>query len=160
VKASARLLAAFLLLSLALAVPSVAGAASASGPGGSAAKQYSQDPPPSAGGKAAKTTHKRALSKRAQNAIRHVNPAAGALLAGKVNSAAGGAPDGTTLSGNVPANANADSSVAGSILNASFRPGSGSSDRLILLLVAVVAITAALVVNAARKQRWPQRIHR
>lgn len=54
----------------------------------------------------------------------------------------------------------ANGSLVGSMLGSVGSPGGGSGNRLIILLVAIVSITAVLGIAAARKQRTLHLIRR
>lgn len=139
---------------LALIVPAAAAASTSKDPG-SAVGQYVQQIP-TGGGKVSPGVGKQKtipLDAKSAKTLRKLNKRAQAVLKAGLTSSWSGAEVANLSIGKNQASGSKDSSLVGSLLASVGSPGSGSASRLIGLLVVVVAITAALGIAAARKQR-------
>jgi hypothetical protein len=144
---SARFLVVCCAVSVALIVPVTAGATASSNPrSGSAVDQYLQGVH-TAGGTVHPGNNKNktaAIDPKSAKALQLLSKSEQKVIKNEfANSGARRAAAGTPSS----------SSLVGSLLGAVSSPGAGSGNRLIVLLVAIVSITAALGFAAARKQR-------
>ncbi|MGD0272606.1 MAG: hypothetical protein ABSB96_02595 [Gaiellaceae bacterium] len=153
---SARFLVACCAASLALVVPATAGASASSKPGGgSAVDQYAQQVS-NGGGKVMsgvgknKKTH---IDKTSAATLKHLNKAAQNVVGEALTSPWSGATETKLHPVKTPPSNGFRSSLVGSLLASVGSPGAGSGNRLIALLIAIVSITAALGITAARKQR-------
>jgi hypothetical protein len=140
----ARFLAVCCVASLVLIVPATAGATVSSSLGnGSSVDQYTQKI--SNGGGKAKRTH---LDRKSANTLSRLAQSEERVLKDAITSPGGGASASLDV-----AKTPASGTLVGSLLGTIGSPGAGSGNRLIVLLVAIVSITAVLGITAARKQR-------
>jgi hypothetical protein len=153
---SARLLAVCCAASLVLIVPATAGATASSNLGnGSGVSQYTSQlhngartVTPGVG----KST-KAPLDMKSARALRKLAKSAASVLKKEVTLSGFGAVPTNLQTAKTPAPSASGSSLVGSLLGSISSPGAGSEGRLIALLGAIVTITAALGIAAARKQR-------
>jgi hypothetical protein len=144
----ARFLAVCCVASLVLIVPATAGATASSSLGnGSGVAQYTQKIS-NGGGKPKKTR----LDRKSASTLKHVAKPAQKVLKAAITSSWGGASAKLDVA-KTPRSGSFGSSLVGSLLGTVSYPGAGSGNRLVVLLVAIVSITAALGIAAARKQR-------
>lgn len=159
---SARFLAACFVVSLVLILPATAGAAASSNLGGGSGVSQYQQQVHNGGGSVAPgvgKNKKAPLDKTSAKTLRRLAKPAAAVLKTELTSSWAGAQTTKLQTVKAPApGTSSGSSLVGSLLGSISSPGAGSEGRLIVLLVAIVTITATLGVAAARKQRALHRV--
>lgn len=137
---------------IALGVPALAG--STTYDEGSAIIQYGEDYPGADGPVRPGTVRSQTtpLPANSANSLDRVDGSAQDLLK-KIATESGYGNQGVGLGAVATPNSGTAQSSFGRSLGASFQPGSGSKNRLIVLLTVIIASTAALGFAAVRKQR-------
>ena len=140
-------------------VTAASAASSASSKCGSACSQYGDSPQTSGGPQAVGATRKKAgtaktamLPAKAQSALKHASRSTRANIKRIVTSPYSSAGPKLPVA-ETPRAAKLDSSLGGSLRAAVASPGAGSTARLVVLLIAIIATTVAVGVSAVRRQR-------
>lgn len=150
------------IVAVALGAPSVTAASAASSASsvcGSACSQYGDPPQTSRGPQTVGVTKKKAgtaktvmLPAKAQSALKYANRSTRNNIERIVTSPYSSAGPKLPVA-ETPRAAKLGSSLGGSLRAAVASPGAGSTARLVVLLIAIVATTIAVGVSAIRRQR-------